>query len=141
MKARIISGGAVISLLVGSMQIAVLGSSVESGEPDWWKAQSDVVVVLMGTTTLESRVALAETVRDRLQKTINRSRELMGQAEEADPALFQQAAPEPAVEEDRKSISPRRFPRQSHVSRYGLARPWTRHYARGPHRHKESVNA
>jgi hypothetical protein len=99
-----------------------------------------IVALFMGTTTLESRVALAETVRDRLQKTINRTRELMGQAEEADPALFQQAAPEPAVEEDRKSISPRRFPRQSHVSRYGFARPWTRHYARGPHRHKESVS-
>jgi len=57
MKARIISGRAVILLLAGFVQMAVLGSSVESGEPDWWKAQSDVVVMLM-----EQRTDIAELV-------------------------------------------------------------------------------
>ena len=57
MKARIIPGGTAILLLVPCVQIAVLGSSVEGGEPDWWKAQSDVVALLM-----EQRTDIAKLV-------------------------------------------------------------------------------
>lgn len=64
----------------------------------------------------------------RLQWAISASRELAMAAEELTPDKNE---PVRAVaKEDREDISQRRFPRQSHVSQYTKARPWTLAYDR-----------
>ena len=94
----------------------------------------------MDVVTVAVYAASEETVRDRLHKTINVTRELRRQAEEADAKSIRQAAPEPAVKEDRENTSPRRFPRQSQVIRYDEVRPWAQCYTREYHRRKLGVS-
>ena len=72
------------------------------------------------------------SVRKRVRQAIDLSRDLAARAEEASPEELRKWGTEPmsVIAEDRKNLSPNRFPRKSDVARYMQARPWATHYAR-----------
>jgi hypothetical protein len=99
-----------------------------------------VPIVVAIATAASVRLPLSAdepSVRDRLQRAIDVSRQLAAKAHEGIPEGYQWIAPT-AIGEDRKLATPMRFPKTDHVKVVTQVRPWSWRYASKicPHFHK-----